>query len=86
MSNDTAEQVGPEMRASREKTWDEMSDTERIAKLRRELRSALMRLHDMQEIVGDLGQHQHGALGQLLKPIADGFNRPQGRGYRDPLK
>lgn len=72
---------------AREKTWDEMSDVERISLLRRELRHARTLLNEIHKEFRKLSQHTHAADGSIVIPYrttSGGEDAPAGYRY-DPL-
>lgn len=72
---------------SREKTWDEMSDAERISLLRRELRHARTLLNEIHKEFRKLAQHTHAADGSIAIPYrTSSGGEDSTAGYRyDPL-
>lgn len=85
--NETGGAKAPEMMAiSREKRWDEMDDTQRIALLRREVRFLIDRNHALYERICALETHSHTTLGQITVPLKNpDLNSPIGYQRRNPL-
>lgn len=57
---------------SRERTWDEKSDSERVQLLRRELRTALTHLSALHQEFQKLSQHSHLPDGRIAVPYYGG--------------
>ncbi len=56
----------------REKYWSEINDTEKIERLRKEIKYLKNRISDISSQSYKLEQHEHNALGKIVVPINSG--------------
>ena len=63
---------------SREKNWDELDDSQKIERMRSQVKLMRNMLEDVIKNTENLLQHSHGLNGNLLVPILDRnvFDRP----------
>lgn len=71
--------------AARMKTWDEMTDAEKMERLRDCLRSKDMAIRELREQVSMLLGHLHGPNGELLTRLYGGLSSGVGYSGYDPL-
>lgn len=57
-------------RATREKTWDELTDPERIGRLRREQIMMRELVQSQQALLERLMVHQHAGTGEMMVPMS----------------
>jgi len=71
--------------AKREKTWEELTDMERIARMRRELILMNELVQSQQALIERLMVHQHGPSGEMALPMRYSGRDFEGRARRSGL-
>ena len=73
-----------QLRPHREKHWDELTDAEKIERMRGIVKHLRSQVDYLQQKTHALEEHRHGDGGELLRPFGSSFRDAEGRIRQSP--